>query len=157
MSAAVETRITGKATEIILTRPQAGNALDPDSVTAILRALDDLPAEGCDTVVFRGAGKGFCGGLDLSEIDSETDATFLWRLVQIELMLQRIAALPQQTVAFAHRFAFGAGADLFLACRRRIAEPGTKFSFPGVRFGIALGTGRLARCVGPGVARDMLA
>jgi len=77
--------------------------------------------------------------------------------VRIELMLQKVASLPQETVALAHRFAFGAGADLFMACNRRIAAPGTKFSFPGVRFGILLGTRRLAHSIGPEAARRMLA
>ena len=111
----------------------------------------------CDTVVLAGEGKGFCGGLNLSQLESESDATLLLLLTRIEVLLQKVASLPQDTVALAHRFAFGAGADLFAACRRRVAAPGTKFAFPGVRFGVALGTGRLARRVGPDAARRMLA
>ena len=76
-----------------------------------------------------------------------------WQRADVQERLQKVAARPQDTVALAHRFAFGAGADLFAACRRRIAAPGTKFAFPGVRFGVALGTGRLARRVGPDTAR----
>lgn len=147
----------GRVVELKLARPQAGNAFDSQIVEDLLHALDRIDAHACDTIVFRGEGKGFCGGLDLSEMETETDATFLARLVRIELLLQRVASLPQETVAMAHRFAFGAGADLFVACRRRIAAPGTRFSFPGVRFGIALGTGRLARAIGPDAARRLLA
>ncbi len=157
MTDTVSQQVRGRVVELTLARPQAGNAFDAQIVEDLHRALDRIDAHSCDTVVFRGAGKGFCGGLDLSDLNSETDASFLLRLVRIELLLQRVAALPQETVAIAHRFAFGAGADLFVACRRRIAAPGTRFSFPGVRFGIALGTGRLARSVGPDAARRLLA
>lgn len=157
MTDTVSQKVHGRVVELTLSRPQAGNAFDIQIVEDLLRALDRIAPESCDTIVFRGEGKGFCGGLDLSELSNETDATFLARLVRIELLLQRVASLPQETVALAHRFAFGAGADLFVACRRRIAAPGTRFSFPGVRFGIALGTGRLARSVGPDAARRLLA
>ncbi len=157
MMETVSQRVRGRVVELTLARPQAGNAFDAQIVEDLLGALDRIDANQCDTIVFRGEGKGFCGGLDLSELETETDASFLMRLVRIELLLQKVASLPQETVALAHRFAFGAGADLFAACRRRIAAPGTRFSFPGVRFGIALGTGRLARSVGPDAARRLLA
>ncbi|MFT5508552.1 MAG: enoyl-CoA hydratase [Hyphomicrobiaceae bacterium] len=157
MSDAIAKRVAGRVVELRLNRPAAGNGFDLAMVNALLDALDGIDAEACDTIVFRGEGKGFCGGLDLSEMASESDATLLYRLVRIEQLLQKVASMPQETVALGHRFAFGAGADLFAACRQRIAAPGTKFAFPGVRFGIALGTGRLARRVGPDAARRMLA
>jgi len=156
MSTDILRRSTGRVFEISLNRPEAGNAFDLSLVEAIIEALDNIDNTACDTIVFKGEGKGFCGGLDLSGLASESDATLFWRLTRIEIMLQKVAAMPQRTVAMAHRFAFGAGADLFAACRQRFAAPGTKFAFPGVRFGIALGTGRLARRVGPDAAHQLL-
>lgn len=157
MTDAVLTRAEGRVVELTLNHPEAGNAFDTALVEGLLAALDAIDPHACDTVVFRGAGKGFCGGLDLSGLDGETDGSMLWRFVRIEFLLQKVASLPQQTVALAHRFAFGAGADLFMACDRRIAAPSTRFSFPGVRFGIVLGTRRLAHRIGKEAARRMLA
>ena len=157
MTDVVLRRDQGRVTEVVLNRPNAGNAFDFDLVRALHETLDGIDSDSCEIIVFRGEGKGFCGGLDLSKIHEETDDSLLGRLVQIELLLQKIASMPQLTVAMAHRFAYGAGADLFVACRYRIASPGTRFAFPGVRFGIALGTGRLSRCVGPDAARQLLA
>ena len=151
------TRRTGRVVELTLNRPDVGNALDLAMVEGLLAALDQIDPDACDTVVLRGEGKGFCGGLNLAGLDEESDATLFWRLTRIEILLQKVASLPQHTVALAQRFAIGAGADLFAACRQRIAAPGTRFAFPGVRFGIALGTGRLARLVGADAARPMLA
>jgi len=156
MSTVILQRKTGRIVEITLNRPQAGNAFDLSLIEAVIEALDNIDEATCDTIVFRGEGKGFCGGLDLSELASENDATLFWRLTRIEIMLQKVASMPQRTVALAHRFAFGAGADLFAACRQRYAAVDTKFAFPGVRFGIALGTGRLARRVGPDAAHRLL-
>lgn len=157
MEPAVLVSTQGRVTELKLNRPEVGNALDLTLVEGLLEALAAVDGNTCDTVVLRGEGKGFCGGLNLSQLDDESDATLLLLLTRIEILLQTVANLPQDTVALAHRFAFGAGADLFAACRHRVAAPGTRFAFPGVRFGVALGTGRLARRVGPDAARQLLA
>lgn len=156
MSASLSVRSHGRATILTLNRPRFGNALNVELVEALHASLDALPSN-CETLVLRGNGKGFCGGLDLSGLAEESDATLLWRLVRIEQLLQRLAYLPQYTVAMAHGFAFGAGADLVVACRNRIAAPDTRFSFPGVRFGVTLGTGRLSQTVGPDNAYRLLA
>lgn len=156
MSDLVTCEMVGRLAVLTLNQPETGNAFSNALVARIEAQLDSIVPAACDTVLFRGAGKGFCAGLDLSNLETETDDLLLARLVRIELLLQRIARLPQMTIALVHRFAFGAGADLTVACRRRIAAPGTRFAFPGVRFGIALGTGRLARCIGPDRAREFL-
>jgi enoyl-CoA hydratase/carnithine racemase len=51
--------------------------------------------------------------------------------------------------------AMGAGADLFAACSRRVAAPGTQFRMPGLAFGILLGTRRLAARIGADAAREV--
>src|SRR3546814_5165189 len=48
----------------------------------------------------------------------------------------------------------GAGADMFVACQRRIVVGEAAFRFPGAAFGLVLGTGRLARLVGSASACD---
>jgi enoyl-CoA hydratase/carnithine racemase len=61
------------------------------------------------------------------------------------------------TVACAKGAAFGAGADLFAACRYRLADPGARFAMPGLQFGLALGTRRFAALVGDAAAYEVLA
>jgi len=156
MDAVVLTRSCERVVTLTLNRPDVGNALDLELVEGLLQALDAIDPDACDTIVLKGEGKGFCGGLNLANLNNESDATLFYLLTRIEVLLQKVASMPQETVAMVHRFAFGAGADLFAACRRRIAAPGTRFAFPGVRFGVALGTGRLARRIGPDAARRML-
>ena len=60
------------------------------------------------------------------------------------------------TIAIAHGRTLGAGADLFVACDRRIALTGSSFSFPGPGFGLVLGTARLAQRIGRDAARALL-
>jgi len=50
----------------------------------------------------------------------------------------------------------GAGADLVASCGLRVAAPDASFRLPGLRFGVVLGTRRLASRIGGDKARDIL-
>src|SRR3546814_7689983 len=76
------------------------------------------------------------------------------RFIRIELLLQALQAAPFLTVAVGHGRHIGAGADMFVACQRRIVVGEAAFRFPGAAFGLVLGTGRLARLVGSASACD---
>src|SRR3546814_15241911 len=76
------------------------------------------------------------------------------RFIRIELLLQARQAAPFLTVAVGHGRHIGAGADMFVACQRRIVVGEAAFRFPGAAFGLVLGTGRLARLVGSASACD---
>lgn len=153
---AVESMIEAGVATLWLSRPERGNAMGSEMVAALDAALDDAEAAGARLVVLRGRGRNFCTGLDLADLDTVTDGDLALRILRIELLLQRIHALPVTTMAVAGGRVFGAGADLFAACDHRIAVPGTSFAFPGPAFGLVLGTGRLAGLVGGGPARRLL-
>ena len=140
-----------------LARPERGNALAETLVEELLaqvrRALAD---DTVHTLVLRGQGRHFCTGLDLSDLGDSTDAQWLHRLVRIETLLAMIWTASKRTVAIAQGRTWGAGADLFAACEMRVALPGTTFRFPGARFGIVLGTRRLAARIGEARARRLV-
>lgn len=142
--------------ELTLTRPSRGNALSESLVEALIAALAEAEQEQVRLVVFRGEGKNFCSGFDLSDLAEQSDASLVDRLVRIERLLQTVAYAPFLTLALAQGRAMGAGADLFCACSERMAAPGTTFRMPGWRFGIALGTRRLAARIGTDAAREIL-
>ncbi len=156
MSAPVIIEAEGEVHTIRLARPDRGNALGPEMVTAIEAALDGALAAGARLVVLRGEGRHFCTGFDLSDLDALTEGDLAVRVIRIELLLQRLHALPVTTLAVAGGRVFGAGADLFAACDHRVALAGSSFAFPGPAFGLVLGTARLAGLVGDGVARRLL-
>ena len=139
-----------------LARPERGNALGDDIVAALDAALDRVMAEGARLVVLRGRGRNFCTGLDLSDLETASEGDLALRIIRIELLLQKIHALPVSTMAIAGGRVFGAGADLFAVCDHRLALAGSSFAFPGPAFGLVLGTARLAGIVGDGVARRLL-
>lgn len=144
----------GGIATLTLSRPERGNALAPELVECLhstLQACHDNPV--LHTLVLRGEGHHFCTGLDLSDLDRCTDAELVQRLIRIEQLLDTVWRSPLRTVAVAQGRAWGAGADLFAACERRAARSGTTFRFPGARFGIVLGTRRLAERIGSDRAR----
>ncbi len=147
--------VDGVATcHLLLDRPERANALDAAAVEALHEALDRAEDAGVDLVVLRGRGSAFCGGLDLSGLADETDATLLLRLVRIQLLLERLQAFPALTVALVEAPAVGAGADLVLATDVRLALPSGSLRFPGSGFGAVLGVARLAAETGPSYATE---
>jgi enoyl-CoA hydratase len=120
--------------------------------TAIDRCIED----GLQAILLDGAGRHFCTGFDLSDLDAETDDSLLARFIRVELLLQKWHRAPFITAALAHGKTWGAGADLFAASALRWARPDATFAFPGAGFGIVLGSGRLAALTGTGSATDWI-
>lgn len=146
----------GPATTLWLNRAERGNALGPALVEALDTAMDTALGAGARMLILRGKGRHFCTGFDLGDLEACTDGDLALRILRIEILLQKIHALPVTTMAIAQGRVFGAGADLFAACDHRLAMDGASFAFPGPAFGLILGTGRLAGLVGGGAARRLL-
>lgn len=151
----LEARREGAVLTLTLNRQAAGNALDAALVDALLAALPRDPDPALRLIVLRGAGRLFCAGFDLGGLEAQSDGDLLLRFVRIEMLLQAVRHAPAPTLALAHGHALGAGADLFAACTWRVSAPGTRFAFPGARFGIVLGTRRLASLIGAQAALDL--
>ncbi|MBS7789479.1 enoyl-CoA hydratase/isomerase family protein [Roseococcus sp. SDR] len=146
----------GTAATLWLNRAERANALGPDLVEALDAAIETALAAGARLLILRGKGRHFCTGFDLGDLEACTDGDLALRILRIEILLQKIHALPVTTVAIAQGRVLGAGADLFAACDHRLAMDGASFAFPGPAFGLILGTGRLAGLVGDGAARRLL-
>jgi enoyl-CoA hydratase len=143
--------------KLTLNNPTKGNALNPVMVEALIEQTTlALANDGIDTIELHAEGMHFCTGLDLSNLDNETDGDLLHRLVRIETFLALIWSAPITTKAFAKGRTWGAGADIFVACEHRFTESNATFRFPGAQFGIALGTARLADRIGIDEARHLI-
>jgi len=151
----VTTVLEGGVLAIVLNRADRGNALDAALVEALRGAVTLADDPAVRLMVLRGAGRALCTGFDVGGIEAETDASLLGRLVAIELLLQAVRHAPVPSVALGHGRMFGAGADLFAACSWRVADPAARFAFPGARFGLVLGTRRLAAIVGEAQALSL--
>lgn len=146
----------GPLTQIRLSRPEKLNAFNAELVESLHHAITEAAGNGTRLVVFSGAGKGFSGGFDLDGLDALSDGDMLLRFVRLEEMLQAVCHASFATLALVHGACYGAAADLVAACHRRVAAPGTRFRMPGPKFGVVLGTRRLANLVGADNARRLL-
>ena len=141
---------------LVLDRPDKANALCADLVEALIAAVGDAEAAGVPVLVIRGEGRNFSAGFDFTGFEDESQGDLLQRFVRLETLLQQVARSACLTVALAHGRNFGAGVDLFAACRWRIAAPASTFRMPGLAFGLVLGTRRFAALVGRERAREIL-
>ncbi|WP_220475319.1 enoyl-CoA hydratase/isomerase family protein [Paracoccus onubensis] len=143
---------------LTMQRLEKANALDATMVQALDAELAGLTAatdQGA-TVILRSAHRAFSAGFDLSGVEDQTEGDILLRFVHIEGLLQRLRRGPLASIAVIEGAAYGAGADLAIACTWRIGTPRARFRFPGFRFGVALGTRHLAAIAGQDRARQIL-
>jgi enoyl-CoA hydratase/carnithine racemase len=145
---------------ITLNRPQHLNAIDlemRDLLWTYLEACRDAP----DTkvIVFRGEGRCFSAGADISEFGSAPSLIDARRARHERDLWDLLLTHRCITIARMHGFCFGAGLELPLCCDYRIATEEASFALPEVTLGYipsAGGTQTLPRTVPPGVAAHML-
>jgi enoyl-CoA hydratase/carnithine racemase len=146
----------GHVTRLALNRPQKANALSSALVEALIDAVEYAYTDGTRLLVIEGNGPHFCAGFDFTGFAEASEGDLVLRFVRIETLLQALHHAPFVTLALAHGRNFGAGADIVCACSRRIAAADATFRMPGLRFGLVLGTRRLAVRVGADAARELL-
>jgi enoyl-CoA hydratase len=149
-------RREGPIKRLILNRPEKRNALSLELASELLLEIQRCESDGTRLLVLRGEGPGFCAGFDFSQFPACSAGDLLLHFVRIEQMLQAVAHAPVDTLACVHGKTIGAGADLALACRHRLGAADTQMMFPGARFGLVLGSRRLAECVGPDQALGVI-
>jgi len=143
--------------QLVLNRPERGNAFSEALVTELAQALDQAQAESdTHTVIFSAKGDDFSTGMDLSGLSQETDESLLERFVAIEDLLAKVWSSSCRTVAVVSGRAWGAAADLVLACDLRLGYANASFRFPGAQFGLVLGSRRLACRIGSDRARQII-
>lgn len=143
--------------QLVMNRPERGNAFSAALVTALGEAVDQAHARSdVHTLVFSAKGDDFSTGMDLSGLSQETDESLLARFVAIEDLLAKVWSSSCRTVAVVSGRAWGAAADLALACDLRLGQTNASFRFPGAQFGLVLGSRRLACRIGSDQARQII-
>jgi len=156
MSTGLERKHEGHVTRLTLNRPEKANALSAAMVEALLDAVEYACTDGTRLLILEGAGDHFCSGFDFTGYLEQSEGDLALRFIRIETLLQRLYHAPFETLVFAYGRSFGAGADMVASCHVRVAAPGAKFRLPGLRFGVVLGTRRLANRIGEDAARRIL-
>lgn len=170
MTIRVETE--GRVTTITITRPEARNAVDPATATALFRAFVDFGSDtSADVAVLTGEGTAFCAGFDLKAAAAGVDAGWLERHAIPEDWDDPAAhplpspmgparlALAKPVIAAIEGAAVAGGMELALWCDVRIVGDGGYFGVYCRRWGVPLidgGTVRLPGIVGTGRAADLI-
>jgi 3-hydroxyacyl-CoA dehydrogenase len=119
----------------------------------LLDAVEWAERERLERVIVTGRGRVFAAGGDAREFDLPPEPPHL------PDVLNRIETSFVPWIAAAHGVALGGGLELMLACRYRIAAPGTQLGLPEVTLGIVPGAGgtqRLPKLAGLGAALDLI-
>ncbi|KZY32643.1 enoyl-CoA hydratase [Roseovarius sp. HI0049] len=147
----VHTRREGRTGYVELDTPPV-NAIGLDIRKGLLAAVDWAEAQGLERVILSGRGRMFSAGADIRSFDAPLPEPYLPDL------LNRIERSAVPWIAAAHGAALGGGLELMLACRYRIAAPGTRLGLPEVGIGVVSGAGgtqRLPRLVGLAKALEL--
>jgi len=125
----------GVATIITLNRPQRRNALSLELMSELCRAVADANNDPPRRVIIlRGAGEGFCAGLDLKE--AQARGSHESSAKSVATMLKTVHQSNLVTIAAVHGHAMAGGAGLMAACDLAVAASGTKIGYPEVRRGL---------------------
>ena len=141
----------GGIATLTLNRPEALNALSDAMLAALSDAFARLAQDRTTKVVIlKGAGKAFCAGHDLREMQAGRQAPDAGRAYFADLfdrcaqVMLAIRALPQPVIAEVHGIATAAGCQLVATCDMAIAAEGTRFGVNGVNIGLFCSTPMVA-------------
>jgi 2-(1,2-epoxy-1,2-dihydrophenyl)acetyl-CoA isomerase len=127
--------IRGAVALVTLNRPQSLNSFTRQMHRELCAALDRVEADkSIRALVLTGAGRGFCAGLDLSELDLAPGPNLAERANPGPVIeeafnptVRKLQALRVPTVAAVNGVAAGAGASLAMTCDLAVAAPGASF------------------------------
>jgi enoyl-CoA hydratase len=155
--------------ELVLDRAPC-NEIGSVALTELERfvgALGSLQHDAHALIISSARAEGFCAGADLRELyrrsgelaTAERLAGLRDFLDRIHRVMNAIDAAPLVSIAAVHRFVFGGGFELALACDLIVADKTARFCFPELRLGLIPGFGgipRLKRDLGNAIIRDLL-
>ncbi|SFD82598.1 Enoyl-CoA hydratase/carnithine racemase [Roseivivax sediminis] len=144
-------RDAGAVRHLTLNAPDRLNALSD----AMLAALDAECAEleqdrSIRVVTLGGAGRAFCAGHDLAEMQAARQAEDAGRAAFADLfarcsaLMQRLQGLPQPVIARVHGVAAAAGCQLVATCDMAVAADSARFGVNGVNLGLFCSTPMVA-------------
>lgn len=124
---------------VTLNRPDKRNALNDQLLVELRQAINAAEAdEQVHVVVLRGAGKDFCAGADLSQLEKSVQASILENrdgAAQMAELFITMRRLKKPVIAAVHGRALAGGAGLASACDMVIAARSAQFCYTETRIG----------------------
>ena len=150
----------GSYAVITISREKALNALNSLVLEELNEALDAVNLDEVRCLILTGAGqKSFVAGADIGEMSTLTKAEGEAFGKKGNDVFRKIETFPIPVIAAVNGFALGGGCEISMSCDIRICSDNAVFGQPEVGLGITPGFGgtqRLARLVGPGMAKQMI-
>ena len=152
-------------THLTMNSPERLNALSDEMLAALQHTLDTLADDpDCRVITLSGAGKAFCAGHDLRQMQAMRQnedagaAAFADLFARCTDVMMRIQFMPQPVIAQIHGIATAAGCQLVATCDMAVAAHGTRFGVNGVNIGLFCSTPMVAltRNIAPKKAFEML-
>ncbi len=149
---------------LTLNRPEALNAMSRTMMLELQHYFGELYTDhSVRVVILRGAGRGFCAGLDLKEDrgDEPGGAVAGLRVQRrVSEIVMRMRRAPQPIISLVHGPASGGGFALVLASDIRLAGPKARMNAAFIRIGLTacdVGVSYfLPRLVGSALASELL-
>ncbi|HUF76517.1 MAG TPA: enoyl-CoA hydratase-related protein [Longimicrobiales bacterium] len=156
-------RIADGVAALTLNRPEKRNALSAELRLALHEALDRTALDDSVRVVtLAGAGKDFCAGADLAELERIAEAgreESLRDARSLGGLFRKMRTHPRPIVALVHGRALAGGCGLATACDLVLARDDAELGYPEIHLGFvpALVMTMLRRKLGEGRAFEMVA
>ena len=145
---------------VTINREKALNALNSTVLEELDATFDAINLDEVRCVILTGAGqKSFVAGADIGEMSSLTKAEGEAFGKKGNDVFLKIENFPVPVICAINGFALGGGCEIAMSCDIRICSDNAVFGQPEVGLGITPGFGgtqRLARLVGPGMAKQMI-
>jgi enoyl-CoA hydratase/carnithine racemase len=155
----VVVRRDGAVAIVELRRGHKLNALSAEMERLLGEAIDRPEVRESRCVVLTGGERAFSAGADVTEFRDASPASIMHHYAGAGDVNERIARLPQPTVAAISGHCLGGGLELALATDIRVADATATFGLPEVGLGIVPSSGgilRLTRLVGPARAKELV-
>ncbi|WP_417897395.1 enoyl-CoA hydratase-related protein [Bacillus haimaensis] len=157
----IQVEVKNYIATVTLNRPDAMNAFNYDMLVELGLVAEELRTNTeVRVVVVTAAGeKSFSVGADLKERRGLTEQQVRRNVYKIGDVFNRIADLPQPTIAAINGYAFGGGMELLLACDFRVTARDVKMGLTETSLAIipgAGGTQRLPRIIGEAKAMELI-
>lgn len=150
----------GQVGIVTINRPKALNALNSQVLEEIEATFKAIDVDAVRAVILTGAGeKSFVAGADIGEMSTLTKVEGEAFGKKGNDVFRMIETFPIPVIAAVNGFALGGGCEISMSCDIRICSENAVFGQPEVGLGITPGFGgtqRLARLVGPGMAKQMI-
>jgi len=151
----------GRIDTIALTVPEKRNAISQQMVADLLAALAQAESSPARAVILTGAGKAFCAGMDLDELQLLAKSTLQKNVEdarRVSTMFHRLYSFPKPVISAVNGAAIAGGCGLATLADFTLAIPQAKFGYPEVKLGFmpALVAVYLRRQIGEKPARDLL-